>query len=132
MISEPRVFLMDHQLDHENRDCAVRVLVAGATGAVGRRLVPLLQEAGHGVTAISRSSEGTRWLRAQGAEAVQANIFDADSVHRAVADAAPDAVIHQLTALSGGNPADHRRIRREGTRILVDAAKRAGVARILA
>lgn len=110
----------------------MRVFVAGATGAVGRRLVPLLLAAGHEVTGATRTGEGAERLRAQGASAVRVDVFDADSVHRAVGDAAPDAVIHQLTALAKGDRAENGRIRREGTRHLVDAAKRAGVRRIVA
>ncbi|MER6142180.1 NAD(P)-dependent oxidoreductase [Streptomyces sparsogenes] len=110
----------------------MRIFVAGATGAVGRRLVPLLVAAGHEVTGGTRTPEGAERLRAQGASAVRVDVFDADSVHRAVADAAPEAVVHQLTALTNGDRAENGRIRREGTRHLVDAAKRAGVSRIVA
>lgn len=88
--------------------------------------------AGHEVTGGTRTGEGVERLRAQGASAVRVDVFDADSVHGAVADAAPDTVIHQLTALANGDRAENGRIRREGTRHLVDAAKRAGVRRIVA
>ncbi|MGY0059960.1 NAD-dependent epimerase/dehydratase family protein [Streptomyces sp. LZ34] len=110
----------------------MRIFVAGATGAVGRRLVPLLVAAGHEVTGGTRTPEGAERLRAQGASAVRVDVFDADSVHRAVAAAAPEAVIHQLTDLATGDRAANGRIRREGTRHLVDAAKRAGATRIVA
>ncbi|MGW3563478.1 NAD-dependent epimerase/dehydratase family protein [Streptomyces sp. NPDC000941] len=110
----------------------MRIFVAGATGAVGRRLVPLLVAAGHEVTGGTRTPQGAERLRAQGASAVRVDVFDADSVHRAVAAAAPEAVIHQLTDLAHGDRAANGRIRREGTRHLVDAAKRAGVTRIVA
>ncbi|MES4907067.1 MULTISPECIES: NAD(P)-dependent oxidoreductase [unclassified Streptomyces] len=110
----------------------MRIFVAGATGAVGRRLVPLLVAAGHEVTGGTRTPQGAERLRAQGASAVRVDVFDADSVHRAVTAAAPEAVIHQLTDLAGGDRAANGRIRREGTRHLVDAAKRAGVTRIVA
>ncbi|WNI18888.1 NAD-dependent epimerase/dehydratase family protein [Actinacidiphila sp. ITFR-21] len=109
-----------------------RIFVAGATGAVGRLLVPLLVEAGHQVTAATRTAEGVERLRAQGAEGVRLDVFDRAAVADALAAAAPEAVVHQLTALSGGNPVDNARIRREGTRNLVDAAKKAGVRRIVA
>ncbi|MDW6061200.1 NAD(P)-dependent oxidoreductase [Streptomyces sp. FXJ1.4098] len=110
----------------------MRIFVAGATGAVGRRLVPLLVAAGHEVTGGTRTPQGVERLRAQGASAVRVDVFDADSVHRAVAAAAPEAVVHQLTDLAHGDRAANGRIRREGTRHLVDAAKRAGVTRIVA
>ncbi|ADI08558.1 dTDP-glucose 4,6-dehydratase [Streptomyces bingchenggensis BCW-1] len=110
----------------------MRIFVAGATGAVGRRLVPLLVAAGHEVTGGTRTPQGAERLRAQGASAVRVDVFDADSVHRAVAAAAPEAVVHQLTDLAHGDRAANGRIRRAGTRHLVDAAKRAGVTRIVA
>ncbi|MEC3951928.1 NAD(P)-dependent oxidoreductase [Nocardia sp. CDC153] len=110
----------------------MRVFVAGATGAIGRFLVEQLIGDGHQVVGTSRRPEGVERLRAAGAEGVVLDVFDAKAVADAVAAAAPDAVIHQLTSLSGGTSADNGRIRREGTRHLVDAAKRAGVERIVA
>jgi nucleoside-diphosphate-sugar epimerase len=77
----------------------MRVLVAGATGAIGRPLVPLLSTAGHEVIGLTRSAEKAEALRLTGAEAVVADALDAAAVERAVADAAPDVVVHQLTAL---------------------------------
>ncbi|WP_431043332.1 NAD-dependent epimerase/dehydratase family protein [Streptomyces sp. P1-3] len=110
----------------------LRIFVAGGTGAVGRRLVPLLLAAGHHVTSSSRTPEGLARLRAQGVTAVPMDVYDAAAVDRAVAAAAPDVVVHQLTDLAYGDPAANGRIRREGTRNLVGAAKRAGVTRIVA
>jgi nucleoside-diphosphate-sugar epimerase len=110
----------------------VRIFVAGATGAVGRLLVPLLVSAGHVVTGITRDPGRLGELRAQGATAIQADVFDPGGLHRAVTAASPEVVIHQLTALAQGTSAGNARIRREGTRNLVDAAKRAGVRRIIA
>lgn len=110
----------------------MRVFVAGATGAIGRILVPLLVDAGHEVTAVTRTTSGLGQLRAQGATAVLADVYDRAALTGAVVSAAPDAVIHQLTALSGGSPVDNARIRREGTRNLVDAARKAGVGRLVA
>ncbi|GHE12644.1 NAD-dependent epimerase/dehydratase family protein [Streptomyces alanosinicus] len=110
----------------------MRIFVAGATGAIGRRLVPLLIEAGHDVIGATRTPGGLDTLRALGADARQLDVFDAEAVTAAVAEAAPDVVMHQLTSLAAGNPADNARIRVEGTRNLVDAAKRAGVTRIVA
>ncbi|WP_406333910.1 NAD(P)-dependent oxidoreductase [Streptomyces zaomyceticus] len=98
----------------------MRVLVAGATGAVGRRLVPRLEAAGHEVVGISR--RGPRPV----------DVLDTGAVRRAVAEAAPDAVVHQLTDLGAADGAANNRIRVEGTRNLVDAALAAGVGRIVA
>ncbi|MFC5185325.1 NAD-dependent epimerase/dehydratase family protein [Actinomadura harenae] len=110
----------------------MRILVADATGAVGRLMVPLLVEAGHEVTGLVRTDGLRDLLRTFGASAVRGDALDADGVRAAVAAVAPDVVIHQLTALARGGPADNGRIRREGTRVLVDAARRAGVGRIIA
>ncbi|MFH9727354.1 NAD-dependent epimerase/dehydratase family protein [Streptomyces sp. NPDC017254] len=98
----------------------MRVVVAGATGAIGRRLVPRLEAAGHEVVGISR--RGPRPV----------DVLDAGAVRRAVAEAAPDAVVHQLTDLGAADGAANNRIRVEGTRNLVDAARAAGVGRIVA
>jgi nucleoside-diphosphate-sugar epimerase len=118
----------------------VRVFLAGATGVIGRRLVPLLRRAGHEVIGMVRSPERIEALRALGAEAAVADALDAASVRGAVEGARADAVIHQLTSLP--RRIDPRRIEREfvmndrlrgeGTRNLVDAARAAGVGRIVA
>ncbi|PRX66690.1 nucleoside-diphosphate-sugar epimerase [Nonomuraea fuscirosea] len=110
----------------------MRIFVAGGTGAVGRHLVPALVKAGHEVTATSRTEAGLALLESQGAAGVRLDVFDAEAVRGTVAAAAPDAIIHQLTALSDGNPADNGRIRRIGTRNLVDAARHASVGTIVA
>jgi 2-alkyl-3-oxoalkanoate reductase len=118
----------------------VRVFLAGATGVIGRQLVPLLLTAGHEVTGTSRSEERAAQLRAAGARGVVCDALDGEAVRAAVAAARPEAVIHQLTALPAA--IDPRRIERdfalndrlrdEGTKILVGAALEAGVERILA
>ncbi|MYS24212.1 Nucleoside-diphosphate-sugar epimerase [Streptomyces sp. DvalAA-14] len=110
----------------------MHVFVAGATGAVGRLLVPLLLEAGHRVTGISRSAAGAERVRRQGASGVQADVLDRDALHRVMAAAAPDTVMHQLTDLSAADSAATDRLRREGTRNLVDAARSADVSSIVA
>jgi nucleoside-diphosphate-sugar epimerase len=110
----------------------MQVMVAGATGAVGRLLVPLLLDAGHRVTGLSRSSAGLERVRRLGASAVQADALSGDGLRQVVADAAPNVVIHQLTALSDADGDATNRLRHEGTRNLVDAAKSAGVRRIIA
>ncbi|WP_067963071.1 NAD-dependent epimerase/dehydratase family protein [Nocardiopsis trehalosi] len=110
----------------------MRVLVAGATGAVGRLLVPMLVSAGHEVTGTSRSDAGAERVRALGARGVRADALDRAGLHRVVAEAAPDAVVHQLTDLAGADGAANARLRREGTRNLVDAARAAGTGRVIA
>ncbi len=118
----------------------MRVFVAGATGAIGRRLVPMLLADGHQVTGMTRSPGKLDELRALGAEAVLADALDADAVSAAVRDAHPDAVVHQLTALPQRiDPRKierdfvlHDRLRDEGTRILVAGARDAGATRIVA
>ncbi|MFE7610336.1 NAD-dependent epimerase/dehydratase family protein [Streptomyces celluloflavus] len=110
----------------------MRVFVAGATGAVGRLLVPLLVAAGHEVTGTSRSPAGVERVRGLGATGVQADALDAAGLRDAVRAAAPEAVIHQLTDLSGADGAANGRLRREGTRNLVAAAQAAGAGRIVA
>jgi nucleoside-diphosphate-sugar epimerase len=110
----------------------MRIFIAGATGAIGRQLVPLLLDAGHQVTGTSRTPDGADRLRAQGADPVQVDALDPDGLRRAVAEAEPDAVVHQLTDLSGADGGANGRLRHEGTRNLVDAAKAAGVRRFVA
>jgi len=110
----------------------MRIFLAGATGAIGRRLVPLLVEAGHDVTGMTRRSEGADLLRALGADAVTADALDRDAVHAASAQARPDVVVHQLTDLRAGTSASNAALRRDGTRNLVDAARAAGVGRLVA
>jgi 2-alkyl-3-oxoalkanoate reductase len=118
----------------------MRVFLAGATGAIGRQLVPLLLAEGHQVTGMTRSPQRAETLRAQGAEPVVADALDQGALRAAVLEARPDAVIHQLTSI----PArlDPRRVERdfvltdrlrsEGTRHLVAAAHEAGAGRVLA
>ena len=110
----------------------MRIFLAGATGVIGRRLVPLLVDRGHPVTGFVRRDADADWLRSLGAKAVRGDVFDADGVRRAVALAAPDVVMHQLTDLKGGNRQANSEMRITGTRNLVDAALAAGVRRVVA
>ncbi|MDQ4063863.1 MAG: NAD(P)-dependent oxidoreductase [Actinomycetota bacterium] len=117
----------------------MKVFLAGATGAIGSRLVPQLAEAGHQVTAMTRSKEKLGKLYDLGAEAVACDVFDAGRLGSVVARAEPDAVINELTDLPQSlNPrrlkeyyAANNRVRREGTANLLSAARGAGVRRFL-
>ena len=118
----------------------MRIFVAGATGVIGRRLVPMLVERGHEVTAMTRSPEKSDMIRAMGATPAIRDVFDAEGLRAELASATPEVVIHQLTDL----PPDvdprkateqlegNDRIREEGTRSLVDAAVDAGARRMVA
>jgi nucleoside-diphosphate-sugar epimerase len=118
----------------------MRVFLAGATGVIGRRLAPLLRAQGHHVTGMTRSPQRAQALRAMDVEPVIADAMDADAVAAALEEARPDAVIHQLTSLPPR--IDPRRmdrdfelndrLRSEGTRILVQAARATGATRMLA
>lgn len=118
----------------------MRVFVAGATGAVGQRLVPQLVERGHEVVGTSRSPERARRLTAQGAEPVVLDLLDRPAVRDAVAAARPDAIVHEATALTGTTDfknfdrsfAATNRLRTEGTDVLLAAARAAGVGRVVA
>lgn len=117
-----------------------RILIAGASGAIGSRLLPLLRDAGHRVTGTTRSAMKAQVLRSHGINAVIVDVFDAPALTRALASVRPDTVIHQLTdlpkdldpALMGAAIVRNARVRDEGTRNLVRAAVAAGVRRIVA
>jgi 2-alkyl-3-oxoalkanoate reductase len=117
----------------------MKVFLAGATGAIGRRLVPQLVEAGHEVIATTRSKEKLSALYDLGAEPVLCDVFDAGRLGSVIARAEPDAVINELTDLPQSlNPrklkeyyAANNRVRREGTRNLLSAALGVGVRRFL-
>ena len=118
----------------------MRVFVAGATGALGQRLVPQLVGRGHRVVGTSRSSERAAGLRAAGAEGVVLDLLDPAQVRAAVEAARPDAIVHEGTALSGVEDVKHfdrtfagtNRLRTEGTDALLDAARAAHVGRVVA
>jgi uncharacterized protein YbjT (DUF2867 family) len=116
----------------------MRIFVAGATGVLGVRLVPLLVAAGHDVAGMTRAPEKAGTLRALGAEPVVCDVFDPPALERGVVASRPDLVMHQLTDLPDDVsliPAFARanaRIRREGTENLLEAARAAGATRFLA
>jgi nucleoside-diphosphate-sugar epimerase len=110
----------------------MHVLLAGATGVVGRRVVPLLVADGHRVTGLTRRPDRAAALRALGAEPAVVDVVDRAALAATMRAAAPEVVMHQLTDLSGADLAANARLRVVGTRALVDAAKAAGVRRIVA
>jgi 2-alkyl-3-oxoalkanoate reductase len=117
----------------------MHIFLAGATGAVGRSLVPLLISHGHTVTGTTRSPQKADDLRALGAEPVVLDGLDRRAVLEAVAAARPDAIVNQMTALSGLSDlrkferdfALTNRLRTEGTQHLLDAAGETGVERVI-
>ena len=119
---------------------AHRIFLAGASGAIGKRLIALLHDAGHTVVGTTRSAAKTSELRSLGAEPVVVDVFDASALAQAVKAARPDTVIHQLTDLPKDlDPTEmpaavvrNARVRREGTRNLVAAAIAAGARRFIA
>ena len=118
----------------------MRVFLAGATGVIGRRLLPRLLEAGHDVTAMTRREDRAAALREAGAMPAVCDVLDAEGVRAAVAAAQPEVVVHELTDLPQAlDPrkmekqlAANDRIRTEGTRNLVAAAVAAGASRMVA
>jgi nucleoside-diphosphate-sugar epimerase len=118
----------------------MRVFVAGAAGAIGRRLIPRLVAAGHQVAATTRTAAKSDDLRRLGAEPLVVDGLDRDAVTKAVAEQRPDAIVHQMTALAGKVDmrrfdrwfATTNRLRTAGTDILLAAARDAGVARLVA
>jgi nucleoside-diphosphate-sugar epimerase len=118
----------------------MRIFLAGATGAIGMRLVPQLVANGHQVTATTRTAAKVNALRGLGAEPSVVDGLDAAAVGEAVARAEPDAIIHQMTALSGTPDMKHfdrwfattNELRTRGTEHLLAAAQAAGVERFVA
>jgi nucleoside-diphosphate-sugar epimerase len=117
----------------------MRVFVAGATGAIGKQLVPRLVEAGHEVHGMTRSESKQAMLHELGAVPVVADALDPDQVAEAVGRARPDVIVHQLTALAGveirhpeRGVAMTNRVRIEGTDHLLSAGQVVGVRRFVA
>jgi nucleoside-diphosphate-sugar epimerase len=116
----------------------MRVFVAGATGAIGRQLLPRLAAAGHEVYGMTRSESKQSMLSELGAVPVVADALDPDQVARAVEHAKPEVIVHQLTALAGvtryseRDAAQTNRLRTEATDYLLSAGHAAGVRRFVA
>jgi nucleoside-diphosphate-sugar epimerase len=119
----------------------MRIFIAGATGALGKQLVPQLVERGHEVVGMTRSPDKAALIEEQGAKAAIADGLDPDAVAQAVATAEPEVIVHQMTALAG-NLGDMRhldrafaqtnRLRTEGTDHLLSAGRAVGVERFVA
>jgi len=118
----------------------MRIFVAGATGAVGRPLVPALVAAGHSVVGLTRTPAKAEAINRMGAEPVVADGLDAAAIRAAVASTKPDVVIHEMTDLAGVTDLRHfdrafansNRLRTLGTDLLLTAAREAGVQRFIA
>ncbi len=118
----------------------MKVFVAGATGVLGRRLVPQLVAQGHDVVGMTRSASKQDLVRSLGARPAVADALDPDAVAQAVAAAEPEVIVHQLTALSGDFDMRHidrffestNRLRTEGTDHLLAAARAVGARRFVA
>jgi nucleoside-diphosphate-sugar epimerase len=118
----------------------MKVFVAGATGALGRQLVPMLVSGGHDVVGMTRSSSKADAVRELGATPAVADALEPEEVARVVAEAEPEVIVHQLTALSGSLDLRHfdrdfaltNRLRTEGTDHLLAAGRAVGARRFVA
>jgi nucleoside-diphosphate-sugar epimerase len=118
----------------------MRIFVAGASGAIGSRLVPRLVDAGHEVVGTNNTPAKAELLAALGAKPVLLDLFDASAVRRAVLESEPDAIVHQATALANatwGRNFDRvfaatNELRTRGTDVLLAAASEGGVPRFVA
>lgn len=113
----------------------MNIFIAGGSGAIGRQLVPMLVREGHHVSAMTRSSGGAARLEAMGATPAMGDVFHKGRLDELVEQARPEIVIHQLTAFGATNAdplAETIRIRTEGTRNLVDAARKSNARRFIA
>src|SRR5918996_1139445 len=118
----------------------MKIFVAGATGALGRHLVPQLVANGHEVVGLTRTPSKQDLIRSLGARTAVADALDPEAVAHAVAEAEPEVIVHQLTALSGSLDMRHierdfaqtNRLRSEGTDHLLAAGRAIGVRRFVA
>ena len=115
-----------------------RVFLAGASGVIGQRLIPLLINAGYVVGGMTRSADKTELLRQLGAEPILCDVFDRKGLIQAVREFAPDVILNELTDLPddvgsiGAHAELNARIRTEGNQNLIDAARLSGSPKILA
>jgi 2-alkyl-3-oxoalkanoate reductase len=142
ILSSHRVIHADprHGADVTTKENQMRVFVAGASGALGSRLVPQLIAQGYEVIGTSTSIDSAERVRALGAEPVVLDLLDASAVRKAVLAAQPDATVHQATALANAKFSKNldrtfaatNRLRRSGTDALLAAARETGVRRFVA
>ncbi|RBP11349.1 nucleoside-diphosphate-sugar epimerase [Roseiarcus fermentans] len=118
----------------------MRIFVAGATGAIGRSLVPMLVAKGGEVYGLTRTPSKAAWLQEAGAEPIVADALDAPAIQRALASVRPEIVIHQLTSIASASDvrrfdeafAASNRLRTEGLKILIAAARLAKARKVIA
>ncbi len=110
----------------------MKIFLAGASGVIGRSLVPRLVRAGHDVTGMTGDAAKTSLVRSLGARPAVADALDRDQLADVIRAERPDAVIHQLTSLHSGDYPATNRLRTDGTRNLVDAALSAGTQTVVA
>lgn len=110
----------------------MKILVAGATGVIGRLLLPILVREGHEVIGMTRKESAKSIIMEMGASPLVVDALDREAVIAALREARPEVVIHHLTSLSNYNLEDNARIRTIGTRNLVDASQAVGVRRMIA
>jgi nucleoside-diphosphate-sugar epimerase len=119
----------------------MKIFVAGASGVLGRQLVPLLVEAGHEVVGTATSPQKVETLRALGAQPAVLDVLDPEAVGRAISEAEPEVVVHEATALGGVGGSFRRmdetfaqtnRLRRKGTDNLLAAALAVGARKLVA
>ncbi|WP_343984066.1 MULTISPECIES: NAD-dependent epimerase/dehydratase family protein [Kribbella] len=115
----------------------MRIFLAGASGQIGQRLIPLLVEDGHVVGGMTRSAAKTELLERLGAEAILCDVFDRDALIQAVTDFKPDLILNELTDLPddlaqiGAHAELNARIRTEGNQNLIEAARQVGSPKLL-
>jgi nucleoside-diphosphate-sugar epimerase len=110
----------------------MKIFVAGATGVIGRQLLPMLLTAGYDVAGSTRKQEGVEAIRRLGARSVLVDVYDRATLFGVLQVERPDVVLDMLTDLQGGDFVANDRLRVEGTPNLVDAALAAGVRRMIA
>jgi nucleoside-diphosphate-sugar epimerase len=110
----------------------MKIVLAGASGVIGRALLPLLEAAGHDTVGLARGEGAAETIRSLGGRPALVDVYDRDALIQALRLERPDVVIHELTSLGASDYEANNRIRTEGSRNLVDAALAAGVRRMVA
>lgn len=110
----------------------MKIFLAGATGVMGRALLPLLLNQGHVISTVTRRQDKLAELHRLGVQGRTGDVFDSHLITRVLTDVKPDVVMHQMTDLRSGDPSANATLRSDGTRNLVAAARNAGVRKIVA